>query len=103
MTRAELGIILRDRQKKAGYLAQDMVDNIGDDIIIDSYFTCSGCGEREIPEDTLNKLISKSDTYDDLIESVEGVQRASQLLALGKQKRRIQKVNPKERRIKNET
>ena len=48
MDKHQLAQELRQRQYKSGLVARWMIDALADDDIIDSYITCSGCGEKQV-------------------------------------------------------
>ena len=57
---------LRERQISLGKVEENIVNSLSDDDIIDSYITCSNCGEKEITDDVLlNSLIKNAENAED--------------------------------------
>lgn len=48
MEKHQLAQELRQRQYNAGILEKHVIDAVPDDEIIDSYITCSDCGEKQV-------------------------------------------------------
>lgn len=48
---------LRQRQHQLGQVPAEMIDALSDDAIIDSYITCSCCGEKQVTPRQLRKAI----------------------------------------------
>ena len=64
MDKAQLAQALRQRQYTQGYLPRRMIDAVSDDDIIDSYITCSCCGEKQVTLQELETVIEQaSDAY----------------------------------------
>ena len=57
MLKTDLANGLRQRQYRAGYVNKELVDSLTDDQIIDSYITCSCCGEKQVELDQLPRII----------------------------------------------
>lgn len=51
---------LRQRQYDYGYVAKEIIKSLTDDQIIDSYITCSGCGEKQVEGGKLDEVIFKA-------------------------------------------
>ena len=51
---------LRELQYAHGYLLRHIVDAVSDDDIIDSYITCSCCGEKRVPLEQLETVIAQA-------------------------------------------
>ncbi len=53
---------LRQRQYEQNLVPRSMVDALSDDEIIDTYITCSGCGEKQVtPEELVNAIAMADD------------------------------------------
>jgi hypothetical protein len=64
MDKARLAQALRQRQYTQGYIPRRMIDAVSDDDIIDSYITCSCCGEKQVTPQELETVIEQaSDAY----------------------------------------
>ena len=48
---------LRQRQHQLGQVPAEMIDALSDDAIIDSYITCSCCGEKQVTRRQLRKAM----------------------------------------------
>lgn len=57
MKKSDLAEELRERQRLSGYLSLDIINALPDDEIIDSYITCSCCGEKQLNENALHTAI----------------------------------------------
>ncbi len=57
MDKHHLAQELRQRQYKSGLVARWMIDALADDDIIDSYITCSACGEKQVDAQNLTIAI----------------------------------------------
>jgi hypothetical protein len=60
MTKHQLARELRRRQYALGEVERWMIDALSDDQIIDSYITCSCCGEKQVDERQLATAIAKA-------------------------------------------
>ncbi len=56
---------LRERQIAFGEVPVEIIKSLSDDDIIDSYITCSDCGEKIVDQRTLKRIIFKSRDVDD--------------------------------------
>jgi hypothetical protein len=64
MDKAQLAQALRQRQYAHGYISRRMIDAVSDEDIIDSYITCSCCGEKQVTPQELETAIEQaSDAY----------------------------------------
>jgi len=64
MDKAQLAQGLRQRQYAQGYIPRSTIDTVSDEDIIDSYITCSCCGEKQVTPQELETVIEQaSDTY----------------------------------------
>src|SRR5215831_8994404 len=55
---------LRQRQDPSGLLARRVIDAVSADDIIDSYITCSCCGEKQVTPSQLEAAIAQApDAY----------------------------------------
>jgi hypothetical protein len=57
MTNNELANQLRQRQYDRKLIARDKIDTLSDDQIIDSYITCSCCGNKQFNEKQVTNAI----------------------------------------------
>ena len=57
MHKGDLAHALRQRQHALGEVPGEMIDTLSDDAIIDSYITCSCCGEKQVTRRQLRKAI----------------------------------------------
>jgi hypothetical protein len=60
MTKHQLARELRRRQYALGEVEWWMIDGLSDDEIIDSYITCSCCGEKQVDARQLETAIAKA-------------------------------------------
>jgi hypothetical protein len=60
MTKNQLARELRQRQYALGEVERWMIDALSDDEIIDSYITCSCCGEKQVDPRQLATAITKA-------------------------------------------
>jgi hypothetical protein len=77
MEKYRLAQDLRKRQYKAGLIDRRIVEALSDDDIIDSYITCSCCGEKQVQEPQLTAVIARAantDEFFDLCETVAKLQ-----------------------------
>ena len=58
MLKIDLAKELRLRQYKYGQVDRELIDAISDDQIIDSYITCSCCGEKQVEIEQLPQIIA---------------------------------------------
>lgn len=68
MTIPELAQELRERQYKLGSVPQEIVDILPDIAIIDSYITCSGCGNKQVNEAQLHIAIDSAENADHFLD-----------------------------------
>lgn len=57
MLKINLADDLRQRQYKRGLVSKELVDSLTNDQIIDSYITCSCCGEKQVGINQLPQII----------------------------------------------
>ncbi len=57
MEKSVLAQELRQRQYTFGQVERRIIDALSDDDIIDSYITCSGCGEKQVDATQLEAAI----------------------------------------------
>jgi hypothetical protein len=50
MLKTNLANALRQRQYELGEVSRKLIDALSDDQIIDSYITCSCCGEKQVDD-----------------------------------------------------
>ena len=58
MLKVNLADELRQRQYKLGQVSRELVNLLTDDQIIDSYITCSCCGEKQVDVNQLPQVIA---------------------------------------------
>jgi hypothetical protein len=81
MLKADLANELRQRQYKKKLIPRKMIDSVTDDEIIDSYITCSCCGEKQVEDlNQLEQIIVDSGNSDDFLQRCESVARANALI-----------------------
>ena len=64
MSRHQLASQLRRRQYAFGEVERELIDALSDDQIIDSYITCSCCGEKQVDGRNLETAIAKARSAD---------------------------------------
>lgn len=57
MLKSDLAEELRERQRLSGYISLVKINSLSDDEIIDSYITCSCCGEKQVDGSGLQTAI----------------------------------------------
>ena len=67
---------LRQRQYNLGTLERRLIDEIPDDEIIDSYITCSCCGEKQVTPQALETAIGFAANVDQFADFCESFARA---------------------------
>jgi hypothetical protein len=60
MKKHQLAHELRQRQYALGEVERWMIDSLSDDEMIDSYITCSCCGEKQVNQRELATAIAKA-------------------------------------------
>ena len=60
MTSVELARQLRQRLTKKGLVSAELLATLPDDAIIDSYNTCSCCGEKFLPPDQFAEVVRRA-------------------------------------------
>jgi hypothetical protein len=68
MNKRELARRLRQRQYDHGEVSRSLIDALSDDEIIDSYVTCSCCGEKQVEGPRLALAIAAAADDDDFFE-----------------------------------
>jgi hypothetical protein len=63
MRKHELALQLRQRQYALGEVERELIDALSDDII-DSYITCSHCGEKQVDGPRLALAVAKATDAD---------------------------------------
>jgi hypothetical protein len=58
MEKHQLAEELRQRQYALGRVERRLIDALTDDEMIDCYVTCSGCGERQVEGEALDRTIA---------------------------------------------
>ena len=69
---------LRERQYAQAIIPRELIDALPDDDIIDSYVTCSGCGEKVVTEAQLPIAIKKARDAAHFIQIVDRLGRNHQ-------------------------
>jgi hypothetical protein len=70
MKASKLAQELRERQYAQGIVPRELIDMLPDDAIIDSYITCSGCGQKQVNEAQLPIAIKKARNADHFIQII---------------------------------
>jgi hypothetical protein len=68
MTKRDLAQQLRQRQYEHGEIEHALIDALSDDEIIDSYVTCSCCGEKQVDGPRLAMAIATAADDDDFFD-----------------------------------
>ena len=68
MQKHELANQLRQRQYAYGMVERRIVDSLSDDDIIDSYVTCSCCGEKQVEGARLQSVIMAAKDSDSFLD-----------------------------------
>ena len=76
MEKHRLALELRQRQSCSGILAQHIIDALSDDELIESYITCTDCGEKLVPLQVLESAIRLINSVDEFFEVCENFARA---------------------------
>jgi len=76
MRKADLAHALRQRQHALREVPGEMIDALSDDAIIDSYTTCSCCGEKQVTRRQLRKAIFLAKDADDFFNVCEKLARS---------------------------
>jgi len=78
MDRHLLAQQLRQRQYAHGHLPRHLIDTVSDEDMIDSYITCSCCGEKQVTPQQLEVAIAQArDAYHFLMICDEQARAAS--------------------------
>ena len=75
MDRHLLAEQLRNRQRKLGRVPEDRIAVWRDDAVIDSYVTCSCCGEREVDDTTLAEIIGKASDCNEFFDLLDATHK----------------------------
>lgn len=79
MLKHELAQQLRERQLKFGKVSKALIDACSDEQIIDSYITCSQCGEREVTAPQLAVAIRQASNADEFFNICEAFSKEQAL------------------------
>jgi hypothetical protein len=79
MLKNELAIQLRERQLKFGQAPKALIDACSDEQIIDSYITCSQCGDKEVTAPQLTAAIRQANNVDEFFNICESFAKAQAL------------------------
>lgn len=71
MTRTQLARELRECQLEYGAVPGNILFLLTDDQIIESYVTCSCCGERLVSDADLNAAIRNADDSNEFLEACD--------------------------------
>jgi hypothetical protein len=72
MKKAFLAQQLRQRQYELAMAPREMVDNLNDSQIIETYITCSCCGIKQVNDNkTLNQIIAESNSVDEFFDACD--------------------------------
>ena len=67
MLKEELARELRQRQYDYEAVDKELIDSLTDDQIVDSYITCSCCGEKQVDSEQLLQIIERARIADDFL------------------------------------
>lgn len=76
MKKHQLAQALRQRQHQLGLLETHVIDAASDDQLIDSYITCSDCGEKQVTPAELATAIDFASTIEQFLDLCESFARA---------------------------
>jgi hypothetical protein len=76
MLKANLANELRQRQYKLGKVSRELVDFLTDDQIIDSYITCSCCGEKQVDTNQLPRIIEDAEDIDQFFAACDAIAKS---------------------------
>lgn len=76
MKKHQLARILRQRQHQLGLLETHVIDAISDNELIDSYITCSDCGEKQVTPAELATAIDFASTVEQFLDLCESFAHA---------------------------
>jgi hypothetical protein len=77
MDKQTLAQQLRERQYACGYIPRHFVDAISDEEIIDSYITCSCCGEKQVSPEQQGTAIEQARDTNHFLEICNEQARAT--------------------------
>jgi len=92
-TRKELADVLRKRQlmllpiltPQIG-ITREMIEKLSEDEIIDSYITCSGCGQKYATMEEVDQVLAKDPkTYDEFWKLLDRLVNARELARRGRE------------------
>ena len=75
MSPATLATELRQRQYALGEVPRALIDALSDHAIIDTYITCSCCGEKQVTPWQLRKAIFLARDADSFFDAVDALSR----------------------------
>ncbi len=70
MDKKTLAAELRECQRQRGKAPAICIENLPDDLIIESYVTCHECKTRLVDDETLKKCISEANDYQEFVALV---------------------------------
>jgi hypothetical protein len=77
MKQRDLANEFRDRQEVYGMVDRETLGKISDARIIDSYITCSSCGNKKVKDKNyLNNIIEKSNNADEFLKMCDDFEEA---------------------------
>lgn len=76
MLKKELATELRQRQYKLGQVGRDLIDVCSDEQIIDSYITCSCCGEKQVDANQLPQIITDTKNVDQFFTACDVIAKS---------------------------
>jgi len=99
MEKHRLALELRQRQSCSGILAQHVIDALSDDELIESYITCTDCGEKLVPLQVLESAIRLISSVDEFFEVCENFARARNFMIIeAMRKNNSRKIKMRRRR-----
>jgi hypothetical protein len=89
MDKLQVAQELRQRQYATGLIPRRLIDEISDDQMIDSYTTCSCCGERQVTAQELETVIRLATDANHFIDLCDGFALTRHLKAYSRTTRRF--------------
>lgn len=94
MTTNMLAEQLRDRLREKKRVSDVKISAASDEQIIESYITCSGCGEREVDDEQLPRLIEQANNADEFFNLLDQRHRLRHLVAIAEKQKMKKRANP---------
>jgi hypothetical protein len=101
MDKHQLAQELRQRQYNKGLVPRRMIDALSDDDIIDSYITCSDCGEKQVEGQILENAIEAAHNSDQFFSLCDSFANARHLRDHGQRQQKLPLKGKNVQRNKN--